>query len=62
MVHRFLNSMKFYEISDLQEWGHCGLCGNSIDDVFPKDWSWGICDECKRKFMIQRKSIYKKEG
>jgi hypothetical protein len=41
--------LPFYQIEDLQTWGHCGLCGSPInDEIFPKFWSWGICKKCGR--------------
>ena len=38
-----------YDIGDLQIGGHCGCCGKWIpDEIFEKDWSWGICKgKCK---------------
>jgi len=37
-----------YPINELQTGGHCGLCGKPIsDEIFPKDWAWGICRKCK---------------
>lgn len=34
--------------SNYQTWGHCGLCGRPLEGVFPKDWAWGVCDNCSR--------------
>jgi hypothetical protein len=37
-----------YDINDLVIGGHCGCCGNYIsDEIFEKDWSWGMCRECR---------------
>ena len=37
-----------YPIHELQTWGHCGCCGKAInDEIFPKEWSWGLCKKCR---------------
>lgn len=49
MFKRFLNRMGYYKINEFQAGGHCGCCGVWIpDQVLPKEWSWGLCEECNR--------------
>jgi len=45
-MKKFLNYYNYYHIEDLQIRGWCGLCGNTIDGVFPENWPWGICNNC----------------
>ena len=36
-----------YDIEDLRAGGHCGCCGNWIEDIIvPKNWAIGICKKC----------------
>jgi len=45
--------LPFYHPDELQAWGHCGCCGKSIfNEVFPKYWSWGLCEECQKEDKI----------
>ena len=38
-----------YDISDLQIGAHCGCCGKWIPNIIiEKDWSWDLCDNCRR--------------
>ena len=47
MIKKLLNKLNYYKLSQLQPYGHCGCCGKSINTVFVKNYSWGICDNCK---------------
>jgi len=50
-----------YNLEDLTIGGHCGLCGKWIpDQIFPKEWSWGICNECVNKHVIDQKILTEK--
>lgn len=46
-IYNWLNDHDWYKLDSLQTWGHCGCCGKPINQVLPKDWSWGICEECQ---------------
>lgn len=46
-IHYQLNEHGYYKIEDLQDWGHCGLCGELIKEMLPRNWAWGLCDKCK---------------
>jgi len=36
-----------YRIDELQIGGNCGCCGHWIpNEIFPKEWSWGLCQNC----------------
>lgn len=49
-IVNFLYKYGYYRIKDLQAWGHCGLCGKPItNEVFSKDWAWGICSDCEKE-------------
>ncbi len=53
LVNYLRENYGIYSIDELQTWGHCGLCGKAIKgEIFPKDWSWGICKECKKEDII----------
>ena len=47
MIKRLLEKLGYYKIEDLQHWGHCGLCGASMEGVFEIDWAYGLCEKCK---------------
>jgi len=43
---------ELYDISDLTVGGNCGICGAYLpEDIFPKNWRWGLCDKCARKSL-----------
>lgn len=46
MINNILNRFGYYKLDDLQAHGHCGICGKPINEVLPKEWAWGICDDC----------------
>ena len=51
MITKIRNWVKswlgLYDVEDLKIGGHCGCCGVWIpDQIFPKDWSWGLCKKC----------------
>jgi hypothetical protein len=47
LLRSIKSSFNLYEISELQIGGHCGCCGHWIpNEIFPKDWSWGLCQDC----------------
>jgi len=49
LINFLFHSENFYKINELIIGGRCGLCGKSIpNEIFPKDWWWGICDDCKK--------------
>ena len=41
------NFFGLYDIDDLVAGGNCGCCGDSINEVFPKGWTWVLCKKCK---------------
>lgn len=49
LINRILNHFGYYKVSDLTHWGHCGMCGVSMEGVFTKDWNWGICESCNNE-------------
>jgi len=41
-----MRDMGYYDISELQVGGHCGLCGKWIpNEIYPKYWAWGVCED-----------------
>jgi len=43
---RFYNWFQRYVMKCVRVGGWCGLCGTSVNELFPSDWSYGICSDC----------------
>lgn len=49
LIIDYLDSHGYYKISNLKIGGNCGLCGKYLEkEIFPKDYPWGICEECEK--------------
>ncbi len=48
MIKKWIKKhFNLYDIEDLITGGNCGCCGALIsDEIFPKDWRWGLCEKC----------------
>lgn len=61
-IHNLLNGLGYYQLDEVQNWGHCGLCGNPIlHKNFPKVWAWGLCEDCKKEYEERHKNDLKEE-
>ncbi len=50
-----------YDIKDLTIGGHCGGCGDWINNIIlPKNWAVGICKKCLREYGEKDGREYKK--
>lgn len=50
IIKWLMEELGYYKKEDLQHWGHCGICGRSMEGIFEKIWAIGVCEHCIARY------------